>query len=56
MRDYVRVQPEGTIEFDFLRLDEDSANWFSGLPENDRPIPWGKRWFSERFQKVKSAK
>ena len=33
MRDYVRVQPECTIEFDFLRLGEDSANWFSGVPE-----------------------
>jgi hypothetical protein len=25
--------PEGTTEFDFPRLDEDSANCFSGVPE-----------------------
>jgi hypothetical protein len=33
MRHYARVQPEGTTEFDFPRLDEDSANCFSGVPE-----------------------
>jgi len=29
MRDYVRVQPEGTMEFNFLTLDEGSASWKS---------------------------